>query len=50
MQKQTFHGFQAETALRWLGSEIKSLAEYSSLGDQEMARTYHLGTHTIAGV
>lgn len=50
MTNQTFHGFQAEAALAWLGREIKSLAKYSTLSDQELARVYHLGTHTIGDV
>ncbi len=50
INNQTFQGFQAEAALAWLGREIKALAKYSNLSDQEVARTYHIGTHTISAV
>lgn len=49
MKQQTFQGFNA-TALRSFGAEIKSLAKYSTQSDQELSRTYHVGTHTIQNV
>ncbi len=50
MTNQTFSGFHADAALQGLGDAIKSLARYSSLSDQQLARDYHLGTHTIMDV
>lgn len=50
MTNQTFKGFNTAAALRGLGADIKSLAKYSNLGDQELARTYHMGTHTMNNV
>lgn len=50
MEKQTFKGFNTAAALMSLGADIKSLAKHSSLGDQELARAYHMGTHTMNNV
>lgn len=49
MTPQTFQGFNT-AALAGLGADIKSLAKYSNLSDQELACAYHMGTHTIDNV
>lgn len=50
MKKQTFKRFNTAAALMGLGADIKSLAKNSTLGDQELARAYHIGTHTVSNV
>ena len=50
MNQQTFNGFHTDTALQWLGAEIKSLAKYSTQTDDVLARKHHISKHTLYDV
>ena len=50
MNQQTFTGFHTDTALQWLGAEIKSLAKYSTQTDDVLARKHHISKHTLYDV